>query len=256
MQDCERVVAHLGAGTRFGPIRHLEETDSTNRVVAEAALAGAPEGLVVVADHQTAGRGRLGRRWDAAPGTALLVSVLLRPSDLDASRYHLAGSAAALAAAAACRRVGGFSPAVKWPNDLLVDDRKLAGILAESNAGAVVVGIGLNLSAAPPGAVCAGQAAGRPVDGAALLAGLLGELDRRCGHWDEVAAEYGAACATVGRRVRVEASGTAREGDAVAVDGDGRLVVDFGTGRLEALAAGDVVHLRGARAPLRPPPQA
>ena len=236
-------------------VRRFASLTSTNDWLLAQARKGAPAGLVALADHQRAGRGRMGRRWEAPAGRCLLVSVLLRPVAPSTSLFACT-AAVALAASDACRELGGVEPAVKWPNDLVIGEEKLAGILAESHPGAVVVGIGLNLSAAPPGAVCAGQAAGRPVDGAALLAGLLGELDRRCGHWDEVAAEYGAACATVGRRVRVEASGSPREGDAVAVDGEGRLVVDFGTGRLEALAAGDVVHLRDARAPLRPPPQA
>ncbi|MHB1929444.1 MAG: biotin--[acetyl-CoA-carboxylase] ligase [Acidimicrobiales bacterium] len=253
----ERVVADLCARTRFGAIRHLEETDSTNRVVAEAAAAGAPEGLVVVAEHQTAGRGRLGRRWDAPAGTALLVSVLLRPAGLPPGRHHLAGSAVALAAAAACRSVAGFASEIKWPNDLLFEDRKLAGILGESAAGAVVVGLGLNLSAAPPGAISAAEASGGPVDGAAVLAEMLLDLDARLGRWDAVAADYAASCATVGRRVRVEVvAGPAREGDALAVDHDGRLVVAFGGGRVEALAAADVVHVRAAGAARRRSPPA
>jgi BirA family biotin operon repressor/biotin-[acetyl-CoA-carboxylase] ligase len=244
----ERVVAELARTTRFGDVRALDETDSTNRVAVDAAHAGAPEGLVVVADHQTAGRGRLGRRWEAPAGTALLVSILLRPpSELPASRYHLLSSAVGLAAADACASVAGFAPDLKWPNDLMVGDRKLAGILAETAGGAVVVGLGLNVSAAPPGAVSAEEAGGRHVERAELLAAVLFGLEARCGPWDEVAAEYAARCATVGRRVRVEVQDAPpRQGRAMAVDDDGRLLVDFGDGVPIALSAGDVFHLRPA----------
>ena len=112
-------------------IDRLASTASTNTVALEAAAAGEPEGYVVVADHQTAGRGRLGRAWVAPPGTALLVSVLLRPPPATA---HLAVSALSCAAAAACERVAGVTPVLKWPNDLLAGDRKLGGVLAETVA--------------------------------------------------------------------------------------------------------------------------
>ncbi len=256
MSLLERVVRDRVSGTRFRDVSVLERTDSTNRVVADLARAGAPEGVVVAAEHQSAGRGRLGRRWDAPPGSALLVSVLLRP-DLPAERLHLVTSAVALAAAGACRQEAGFGPAIKWPNDLLVGDRKLAGVLAEVVGEAVVVGIGLNVSAAPPGAASAEEAAGRPVDRSDLLAALLCDLDRRCGRWDEVAAAYAAACATVGRRVSVQDARGVWEGFALGVDAAGRLLVELPAAapgpaapagaparRVEALAAADVVHLR------------
>lgn len=150
------------AGTRFTDVRHLAEVDSTNRLVLDEAAAGAPEGLVVVADHQSAGRGRLGRRWEAPAGANLLVSVLLRPA-LAWPDLHSAAVAVALAAAEACRRVAGVPAACKWPNDLVVGDRKVAGILSETlgptggpgggRAGgpaAVVVGLGLNVAWHPP----------------------------------------------------------------------------------------------------------
>lgn len=241
-----RVLSGVATTTRFAEVRHVAETDSTNRVLAAAAVAGAADGLVLVADHQTAGRGRLGRRWEAAPGAALLASVLLRPA-LAPDRYHLVSSAVALSAAAACRSVAGVSPALKWPNDLLLDAGKLAGILAEASAGAVVVGIGVNVASAPPGGASLATAAGHPVDRFELLGAVLEELDGRARDWDGVAREYAATCSTVGRRVRVEQLGRPpRVGNAVAVDGDGRLVVDFGGGDTEALAAADVVHLRPA----------
>ncbi|HEX2040163.1 MAG TPA: biotin--[acetyl-CoA-carboxylase] ligase [Acidimicrobiales bacterium] len=221
---------------RFREIRAFDEVDSTNRYLLDEAREGAPEGVVAVADHQTAGRGRLGRRWEAPPGSALLCSVLLRPG-LPTERLHLATAVVALAAAEACERVAGVRPEVKWPNDLLLGDRKLAGVLAEAELPAVVVGIGVNLRAAPPGAAALGE-----VDRDALLRELLAGLERRYGRWDEVAAEYRAVCATVGRRVRVEPmGGEPFVGIAERVTDEGHLVVD---GR--AVAAGDVHHLRPA----------
>ena len=111
-------------------VRHFALIDSTNRYLLDEARAGAESGLVAVADHQTAGRGRFDRRWEAPPGSSLLVSVLLRPVPVDAG--HRAMTATALALADAVEAVAGFAPELKWPNDLVVGDRKLAGLLAES----------------------------------------------------------------------------------------------------------------------------
>lgn len=248
----------LATTTRFTDIELLAVTDSTNRVVAARAAAGAAEGLVVAADLQTAGRGRLDRSWEAEPGAALLVSLLLRPADLPASRWHLLTAAAGLAAVRACRDVGRFTPELKWPNDLLVGDRKLAGILAETSGGGVVVGMGLNVHGGPPGAAWADQVAGRRLDRSELLVGWLTALDGLLGAasgagnsgggagrggpggggpggggsggggpggWDGLAAAYRAACSTVGRRVAVQLGDRELTGRAQRIDDDGRLVV-------------------------------
>ena len=232
---------------RFVEVRHLESTTSTNRVVAEAAAAGAPEGLVVVADYQTAGRGRLDRRWEAAPGDALLVSVLLRPGGLAVERWHLLSEAAALSASAACAAVAGVEARIKWPNDLQGGEggAKLAGILAESAEGGVVVGMGLNVHAGPPGAAVLDNLAGRRVSRSDLLAAWLGELDQRLDDLDGVADDYSKACDTVGRRVRVDrgAAGVLL-GVATRVDSSGRLVVRPDAGSDVALTVGDVTHIR------------
>lgn len=140
-------------GTRFTEVRWFEALDSTNRYLLSEARRGAAEGLVVVADHQSAGRGRLGRRWEAPRSANLLVSVLLRPQ-LPIGARHLASAVVALAAADACEALAGVAVDVKWPNDLLVRDRKLAGILAEADVGAgdrspIVVGIGINVAWPP-----------------------------------------------------------------------------------------------------------
>jgi BirA family transcriptional regulator, biotin operon repressor / biotin---[acetyl-CoA-carboxylase] ligase len=244
MLNPERVLSALSPASRFRDLRFLDEIDSTNRYARDAAAAGAAAGLVVVADFQTAGRGRLDRRWEAASGTALLMSILLRVEDLPPTRFHLVTAAAALSVRDGCAEAGGFSPDLKWPNDLLVDDRKLAGILAESAGPAVVVGIGCNVTDSPPGAVSASDAAGRPVDREALLIGLLDALERWYGRWADVAAEYRATCATIGRAVRVEQAAGAFDGLAEAIDPDGRLVVRRDDGGVVAVAAADVVHLR------------
>ncbi|MFP5375438.1 MAG: biotin--[acetyl-CoA-carboxylase] ligase [Acidimicrobiia bacterium] len=231
-------------------MRRLAEVGSTNRVALDLARSGAPEGVVVVASYQTAGRGRRGRAWEAAPGSSLLASVLLRPG-LGADRLHLAVAAVALAAADACAAVAGFRPAVKWPNDLVVGDRKLAGVLAEATGEAVVVGVGLNVSAGgpwPAGAVAAEEVAGRPVAVDALLDALLPALAARLGRWEAVASDYRRACATLGRAVRVETADGCLDGTAADVSDDGHLLVDVGA-CVRTVAAGDVVHLRPAPAP-------
>jgi BirA family biotin operon repressor/biotin-[acetyl-CoA-carboxylase] ligase len=219
---------------RFGDIRWYAEVDSTNRVVADLARAGAPDGVVVGADHQTAGRGRRGRTWEAPAGASLLVSVLLRPAPA------LVTLAAGLAAAGACEAVAGVTVGLKWPNDLLVgvtgpggrsrEEAKVGGILTEAVAGAAVVGLGVNLAWAPAGAACLGPAVDRDALLDAYLTGLADPGD--------VLGRYRRRCTTLGRRVGVQLPAGTLHGVATDVDDLGRLLVD---GR--AVAAGDVVHV-------------
>ncbi len=178
------------AGTRFATVRFFDELGSTNTELVEDARAGAPEGLVMVADHQTAGRGRLGRSWSAEPGTALLVSVLLRPP-LPISDVPVVLMAAGLAACDGVEAAAGFRPQLKWPNDLVVGDRKLAGLLTESTPGevtAVILGLGVNVTAAAYPKELAAHAAsceeeaGRPVDRSELLVAFLVALEARYSH--------------------------------------------------------------------------
>jgi BirA family biotin operon repressor/biotin-[acetyl-CoA-carboxylase] ligase len=242
-------------GYKIWDVRRHADIDSTNREAADLARAGAPEGVVVVADHQTAGRGRLDRTWEAPSGSSLLLTALLRPT-LVAPRLHLVTMAVALAAADACVEVAGFSPELKWPNDLVVGGRKLAGVLAEASFDGtelewVVVGIGVNvnwpddLPADLDGiAVAANHVAGRTVDRERLLVELLARLETRYSSLDSVAGDYRARCATIGRDVRVDLPGETFEGRAVDVDDDGHLVVDTGD-RARTVAAGDVVHVTG-----------
>jgi BirA family biotin operon repressor/biotin-[acetyl-CoA-carboxylase] ligase len=260
-------------GDVFTDVRHFASIDSTNRYLLEEARAGAAEGVVAVADHQSAGRGRLGRRWEAPAGTNLLVSVLLRP-DLPAEERHLASAAVALAGREAARVVAGVHLDVKWPNDLVAGDgRKVAGILAEADlpehggsgrnrdAPALVVGIGMNVNwpaaeAELPDELAGAAASlrllsGRAVDRSALLGALLAALEPRARDLSTPAArrrtaeELEAACATIGSRVRVELPGERFEGTAVGLTGEGHLVVEVGA-QLRTVVAGDVVHLRRA----------
>jgi BirA family transcriptional regulator, biotin operon repressor / biotin---[acetyl-CoA-carboxylase] ligase len=232
------------AATRFTDVRHVDRTASTNGAVAALCRRGAPEGVVVVADHQTAGRGRRGRTWVAPPGTSLLVSVLLRPA---AAEAHLAAMSTGLAALAACARAGVVGVSLKWPNDLVAGRLKLGGILAEMVDGAVVVGLGLNVdwrTPLPAGAVDLRRLAGRAVDREELLVALLLGLDERCRRpGATIVAEYRSRCATLGRAVRVELAGGTVTGTAAAVDDQGRLLLDTDGGR-RVVSAGDVVHLR------------
>lgn len=239
-------------------VRWLGEVDSTNTVARDLAREGAPAGLVVVADHQTAGRGRLDRRWESPPGSNLLVSVLLRPG-CGPAHVHLCAGAVALAGADACRAVAGVEPVLKWPNDLLLNGAKLAGVLAEADfAGealrSVVVGIGVNVGwPGPPeaGGTCLDDASGaaEPLSRQVLLQRLLDALEPRCALLEEeegrrvLADEVRARCATLGQRVRVELSREVLLGRADRIDEEGRLVV-VTAGARRAVGAGDVVHLR------------
>jgi BirA family biotin operon repressor/biotin-[acetyl-CoA-carboxylase] ligase len=239
-------------------IRRFAEIDSTNTYVLDQARQGAAEGLVAVAEHQTAGRGRLDRRWESPPGANLLASVLLRPG-CDAGDLHLCSGAVALAAADACTELAGVEPALKWPNDLLVGGSKLAGVLAEADfegtrLRGVVVGIGVNVAWPGPeeaGGTCLDHAGGtaQPVDKGGLLDLVLEGLARRRPLLDEetgrrtLADEVRRRCSTLGQRVRVSLPDEELTGTASAIDDAGYLVVETASGR-RVVGAGDVVHLR------------
>jgi BirA family transcriptional regulator, biotin operon repressor / biotin---[acetyl-CoA-carboxylase] ligase len=234
----------------------VEEAASTNALVIDRARSGAAEGLVVAAEHQNSGRGRLDRTWETPPRSGLTFSVLLRPSAPTASWPWLpllAGYAVDKALKAA-----GYEASVKWPNDVLLDGRKVAGILVErveTDAGpAAVVGIGLNVGMTaeelpvPEATSLAVAAAGSVPDRTALLVALLASLWESYTTWQEggdlagmrLAESYAAACTTIGQQVRVDLpAGEVLTGTATGIDPGGRLLVD-GT----AVSAGDVVHVR------------
>ncbi len=233
---------------------------STNAVVADEARAGAPEGTVLAVEHQTAGRGRLDRVWETPRGSALTFSVLLRPP-LPPESWPWLPLLTGLAVTDGLVGVLGRGEAgLKWPNDVLVGERKICGILVErveTPAGpAAVVGAGLNtgLTGAElpfPGATSVRRETGAEPDRTALLAALLAGLGERYAAWcaaggspERLRADYARACVTLGREVRVDLpTGPPLVGSAVAVDDGGRLVVAHAGGRT-AVGAGDVVHVR------------
>ena len=226
--------------TRFTHIEWYDEIGSTNTELLDRARRGAPEGVVLITDLQTAGRGRRGRRWTAPPGTSLMMSALLRPppGPLPPARAAMVTLALALAAADACEQSSGVRPRLKWPNDLVIADsagrdRKLAGILAESISthgalSALVVGMGLNTGwpQVPPElegvATSLNLEAGAAVDRTALARQVLEGLEARyellCRADHGLGGGSGAAAvldearrnsATLGRRVRISFDATA-----------------------------------------------
>jgi BirA family biotin operon repressor/biotin-[acetyl-CoA-carboxylase] ligase len=242
-------------------VRRFDQIDSTNTYLSDQARSAAPEGTVAVADHQTAGRGRLDRRWEAPPGASLLLSVLFRPA-LEATELHLATAAVGLAAVQACGEVASVQPTLKWPNDVVVGEHKLAGILAEAefSAGAVrwvVIGLGLNVAWPGPegvGGTCLDDLTdpgAPPVDRQQLFDALLTALSPRRALLDradgrlQLAGELRARCTTLGQQVRVELPTEQINGLATDIDEAGHLVVETPTGS-RTITAGDVVHLRPA----------
>jgi BirA family biotin operon repressor/biotin-[acetyl-CoA-carboxylase] ligase len=232
VQDAESAFAWR-AGWYIGEVA---ETGSTNSDLLERCL-DLPDRTVLRAEHQTAGRGRLDRRWEAPPGSNLLASLLFRVVPADPGELM---RRVALAAVVAVRSVSPTEVALKWPNDVLLGGRKLAGLLAQrADDGSVVVGIGLNVGWAPDGAARLGGHV-RPAE---LLAVLLEAYDTLAPDIEPI---YRTELATLGERVRVELPSGDLVGTAVDVDGAGRLVVIDECAITHRLAIGDVVHLRPA----------
>jgi BirA family transcriptional regulator, biotin operon repressor / biotin---[acetyl-CoA-carboxylase] ligase len=238
-------------GGLWTDVQVREEARSTNADVAGAARDGAPEGLVIVAERQTAGRGRFDRRWESPPRAGLTFSVLLRPHRLSGWLPLLAG----VALVETVRRLGGVDAVLKWPNDLMIDERKCAGILAESVGDGVVVGMGLNVTLREaelpvPDATSLHLAGSACTDRDPLLRSLLRTLADWYRRWNATGGDpqesglreaYRLHCATLGRTVRVGLpDGTEVTGTALDIDVDGRLVVAGAA----PVAAGDVRHVR------------
>ncbi len=242
----------------------LSRTGSTNDVAKELAGQGAPEGTVVVADEQTAGRGRLGRRWVAPPSTCLLFSILFCP-DLPLSAVPQLTMLCSLATADAVEMVAGLEVGLKWPNDLVVASRagwrKLAGVLTETGvigeqAAFAVVGIGINVNVEPerlpslaPQATSILAETGRAVDRATLLAAILAGVEARYGRLragESPHPEWAARLTTIGQFVEVHTGDEVLVGLAESVDEGGALLLRTSDSRLHRLLAGDVT-LSGAR---------
>jgi BirA family biotin operon repressor/biotin-[acetyl-CoA-carboxylase] ligase len=227
---------------RFGrPHRHYRRCDSTNVRARELAAGDAPAGLIVTADEQTAGRGRQGRTWVAPPGKALLYSALLRPLE---ERHLVLPLAVPIAVCEAVETLGGGPCAVKWPNDVWIDDRKCAGVLIEARPadGWAVIGVGLNLSIErdefPPELRETATSIGVEDQGGAVAA-----LNEQLGMWveaegEEVLRVFRERDALRGRKVAWEGG----EGTAEGVDDRGNLLVRTADGEVVALGAGEV-HL-------------
>ena len=250
----------LATGTLWRDIRVVAETGSTNADVAELAKSGAAEGLVLVAEYQRTGRGRRGRSWSAPARSGLSVSILLRPDGVAPGRWSLLPLLVGVGVATGVSDVAGVPVSLKWPNDLLIGDRKLGGILAERVdtpiGPAAVVGCGLNVSVheseLPVSTATSLALAGAGcTDRDTVLRAALRGVAAHYTAWvaaggdpGSVLSAYRPLCATLGRRVRVQLPGDrVVEGPAVGVSDDGSLLVESATGRV-TLSAGDVVHLR------------
>ncbi len=256
-----RSLLHVGASDSWWRQLHVVDTTaSTNADLLVAATDGAPEASVLVAEHQRAGRGRLGRGWDAPARSALTLSVLVRP-DVNAARWPWLPLLAGVVTAEAVRSTTDLDATVKWPNDVLVDHRKLAGVLVErvdTPAGpAAVLGVGVNVTNTRvelpvPTATSLALEHARSTDRHVLLLELLRTLEAVYQAWVRehgdaaggLHASYVRRCSTLGQPVRVELpDGAELTGRADSVDGAGRLVVATPTGR-QLLGAGEVVHVR------------
>jgi BirA family biotin operon repressor/biotin-[acetyl-CoA-carboxylase] ligase len=259
----ERVSALLQTRRLGHPYVFFDRIGSTNDAVREYAATGAAEGLVVAADEQTAGRGRLDRRWWAPPGSGLLMSLLLRPR-LPLSQAMQLTMCLGLGAVEGVEAVTGLQPALKWPNDLLLDGRKLGGMLSEIHAGDddvafAVLGLGLNVNLDLSGAthglppdVAASAASlsdvlGAPADRSVLLAHILLHCELWLDHLDQPAVLHEAWTArldTLGRQVTVTSATGILYGRAVGVTPSGALLVQDQRGETLTIWSGDVSSLR------------
>lgn len=274
-----RVLPLRRALVGVGPWTSLDvvaATGSTNADLAERARSGrAVPGAVLTTDDQQAGRGRRDRTWTTPPRSSLAVSVLLQPADVPRAAWTWLPLVVGVGVVDALVRVAGLDARLKWPNDVLVDDLKVCGVLAEvvetPSGSAVVVGIGLNVSQSAdelpvPTATSLAIAGSATTDRDTVLRAVLRGVAARYDAWtraggdprrSSVGAAYRERCATIGQQVRVELPGEeALTGEAEGVDDDGRLLVrahrsdhrgdhcDDHRGDVRALAAGDVVHVR------------
>lgn len=259
--ESELRTALTSAGSRWTQVDVVQESPSTNASLVERAASDGGDGLVLVAEHQTAGRGRLDRTWTTPPRAAITMSALVRPAGVPLSRWPWISLLSGLAVAAAVRQVADVGAMLKWPNDVVVDDRKLAGLLVERVEGAfgpaAVIGVGLNVSTTraelpTPYATSLALEGATTTDRPTLVKAILRRLDGLLAQWEggagrpsiELQNAYRAACATVGQQVRLEVHGRETvDGVAVGIDESGRLLVHTESGEV-AFAAGDVVHVR------------
>jgi BirA family transcriptional regulator, biotin operon repressor / biotin---[acetyl-CoA-carboxylase] ligase len=257
--EASELLAALAGGSLWTSVDVVARTGSTN---ADLLARGGPEGQVLVAEEQTAGRGRMGRSWVSRPGASLTFSVLLRPAPVPPARRGWLPLLTGIAVATAVRSAAGAPATLKWPNDVLIGGAKLAGILAEQSGDVVVIGVGINV--ALPKEALPVSASGLPATSLLVERAdvrrdvLLIEVLRQVEHYylplradpepvrSGLLASYRTLCATLGRVVRVEfPGGSSVEGLAEDVDADGKLLIrEAGALSPTPVSAGDVIHLR------------
>jgi BirA family biotin operon repressor/biotin-[acetyl-CoA-carboxylase] ligase len=242
----------------------VSQTGSTNADLAVRARQGEASGTVLITDFQSAGRGRQGRTWTAPPGSGIAMSILVRPAGIDPSRWSWLSLLTGLAVSDGVRRAADLPAVLKWPNDVLIADRKICGILSErvdsSEGPACVVGVGINVGleeeqlpvpTASSLAIAARQVGGQPPSRTAVIATVLAAFELLYGRWEaqagddaSLAASYAERCDTLGRPVRVLLNEKRSvEGIADRIDREGRLVVRTDIGS-SVYGAGDVIHLQ------------
>jgi BirA family transcriptional regulator, biotin operon repressor / biotin---[acetyl-CoA-carboxylase] ligase len=243
------------SGTQWQRVDVVEQTGSTNAdLIARAAAGEDIAGAVLLAEYQSAGRGRHGRSWSAPPRSQISMSVGIDTLGVAPGRWGWLPLLTGLAVAHTVRDLG-IDAGLKWPNDVLVGTGKLAGILAEVAAPVIVVGLGLNVSLTAdelpdPQAVSLSML-GRDVDRTALTLSLLGALGDRLGRWHAadiapLAADYRSVSTTIGTRVRAILPGDSEiVGTATGIDDSGRLLIEDGVTTV-TVSAGDITHLRAA----------
>jgi BirA family biotin operon repressor/biotin-[acetyl-CoA-carboxylase] ligase len=262
----ERLELGLPSGTVVGrEVWNYLEVESTNDICKGLAASGAQEGLCVVADSQSKGRGRFGRSWVSPPGVGLYLSCLLRP-EIPPESLPLCTLLAGGATARALHEATGANVQLKWPNDLLLHDRKLGGILTElittlEETPSVVIGIGINVTTPEEffpqeirqTATSLLQATGRPFERQPLLKAILLELDAAYAAFKSTGPKavldaWRPYAATLGQRVRVEMVNQTLEGEALELTDSGQLIVRTDQGLDVEILAGEVVHLQSGPA--------
>ena len=268
--DIAAILAHVKDRAKTKGVVHeaflFERVESTNRVALDMASSGLPGGVVVLAEAQTAGKGRLGRRWFAPPGRCVTLSLLLRPC-LPVREYPLFSPAAAVGIIAGLQSAFGVEAAVKWPNDILIGRRKLGGILLETGPPgdqgtplAIGVGINVNLEAedfpaelqseATALQACLGRPADRTAVAVALIDGLCHAVARLEGGGKQaILREAAARCVTLGKRIRVSAGRKVFEGWAEGIEADGALRIRLGDRSRRRILIGEITHLREEKDP-------
>ena len=243
---------------RIGTNLHAyEETNSTMDIAQRLASSGEPEGSVVVAEGQSRGRGRLGRSWHSPKGKGIYTSIILRPK-VTLAEAPLITLMAAVALARAVQSSAGLKPEIKWPNDVMLKGKKIAGILTELNAelnrvNFIIVGIGLNVntpkSALPAHATSLAEEAGHRVDRVAVARALFTELDKAYTQFlqkdfDSLLTAWRGFADFLGKRIKAVVQGRSVDGQAMDVDSSGALLIRTDTGFVERVSAGDVMVVR------------